>query len=230
MRALTNPDILDLWERGSSLHPLDRALLALAVAEPGEPYGALADWPLGRRNVALARLRRECFGSALTGWVACPRCGERLEFSFDAGMLLEEGSDAAAQLSVDGRSFRPLTSRDLASVAAEIDERAAAHKLLRRCCAEESNFTDEELEVLGERLAETDPTAETLLDFACAACGHRWREPLDIAAWLWAEIEARARRLLYDVHTLAAAYGWTEREILSLSEPRRAHYLELVQA
>jgi uncharacterized Zn finger protein (UPF0148 family) len=230
MRALTNPDILDLWERGSGLHPLDRALLALAVAEPAEPYGGLADWPLGRRNAALARLRCECFGSALTGWVACPQCGERLEFSCDAETLLEEGSEAAARLTVDGRSFRPLTSRDLASVAAELDERAAAHKLLRLCCAEESEFTDEELEVLGDLLAETDPLAETLLDFACSACGHRWLEPLDIATWFWEELEARARRLLYDVHTLAAAYGWTEREILSLSEPRRSHYLEMVRA
>ncbi len=230
MRALTNPDLLELWERGSSLHPIDRALLAIAAAEPGEPYAALADWPLGRRNAALARLRRECFGSALTGWVACPQCGERLEFSFDVGTLLDERTDAAAQLIADGRSFRALTSRDLASVAAEIDERAAAQKLLRLCSAEEREFTDEELEALGERLAEADPLAETLLDFACAACDQRWQEPLDIAAWLWAEIEARARRLLYDVHALAAAYGWTEHEILSLSEPRRAVYLEMVQA
>jgi hypothetical protein len=30
------------------------------------------------------------------------------------------------------------------------------------------------------------------------------------------------------VHTLAAAYGWTEPEVLALSEPRRAAYLRLV--
>ena len=32
-----------------------------------------------------------------------------------------------------------------------------------------------------------------------------------------------------EVHTLASVYGWTEREILSLSEPRRAFYLEMVR-
>jgi hypothetical protein len=230
MRALTNFDLLDLWERGSGLHPLDRALLALAASQPSEPYAALADWPLGKRNAALARLRQQCFGSALTGWVACPQCGERLEFSLDAGMLLQKRSETTEPLTVDGRRIRALTSRDLASVVEEIDESAAARKLLRLCCAEEREFTEEELEVLDDLLAEADPLAETLLEFNCDACSHRWQEPLDIAAWLWAEIEARARRLLYDVHTLAAAYGWTEREILSLSEPRRALYLELVQA
>jgi hypothetical protein len=230
MRALTNLGLLDLWERGSGLHPLDRALLALAAAEPSEPYGALADWPLGRRNAALARLRQECFGSALTGWVACPQCGERREFSFEAGMLFQERNETTGPLAADGRRIRALTSRDLASVAAETDEHDAARKLLRLCCAEESEFSDEEMEVLGGLLADADPLAETLLEFNCDTCGHRWQEPLDIAAWLWAEIEARARRLIYDVHTLAATYGWTEREILSLSEPRRALYLEMVQA
>lgn len=229
MRALTNGDLLDLWERGDRLHPLDRALLAVAAAEPAAPHGELADWPLGRRNAALARLRRENFGSTFTGWTACPECAERLEFSFDGGTLLEDGREAPA-LTVDGRSFRPLTSRDLASVAAEVDERTAAHKLLRLCCTQQSEFTDAELEALGARLAEADPLAETLLDFACDACGHRWREPLDIATWFWTEIEGRARQLLYDIHTLAAAYGWTEREILSLSESRRARYLGMVHA
>jgi hypothetical protein len=230
MKALTNPDLLELWERGTGLHSLDRALLAIAAAEPAEPYAALADWPLGRRNAALARLRRECFGAALEGWVACPQCGERLEFSLDLEMLFQERSNAAAGPTAQDCSFRTLTSRDLASVAAEIDERAAAQKLLRLCGAQEREYSAEELEALGERLAEADPLAETLLEFACAACDQRWQEPLDIAAWLWAEIEAHARRLLHDVHTLAAAYGWTEREILSLSEPRRAVYLDMVQA
>jgi hypothetical protein len=230
MRTLTNSDLLELWERGSGFHLLDRAMLALAAALPGERYEAMADWPLGRRNAALAELQKTCFGSALSGWVACPRCGERLEFCFDAGMLCGERREEAGRLTLNGRSFRPVTSRDLAAIASESDERAAARKLLQLCSAEEGEFTDEELESYGDLLAESDPLAETLLDFACAACHHRWREPLDMAAWLWAEIEACARHLLNDVHTLAAAYGWTEREILSLSESRRGMYLEMVQA
>lgn len=230
MKALTNSGLLNLWERGSGLHPLDRALLSIAAAEPGASYDALADWPLGRRNAALAELRRACFGSALAGWVACPECGERLEFSLDAGMLLTESGEGRRPLVVDGRSFRPLTSRDLASIAAESDEHAAARKLLRLSCAEQAEFSEEELGGIGDLLAEADPLAETLLDFRCATCDHSWQEPLDIAAWLWSEIEARARRLLHDVHTLAAAYGWSEGDILSLSEPRRALYLEMVQA
>ena len=44
----------------------------------------------------------------------------------------------------------------------------------------------------------------------------------------WAELDAWARRLLLDVHTLARAYGWSERDILQLTETRRQFYLNLI--
>jgi hypothetical protein len=75
-------------------------------------------------------------------------------------------------------------------------------------------------------MARADPMAETRLKLNCPACGGQWDETLDLTAFFWAEVEARAKRLLLEVHTLASSYGWSEREILSLSEPRRAFYIE----
>lgn len=49
----------------------------------------------------------------------------------------------------------------------------------------------------------------------------------DPAAYVWAEVENSAARLLRDVHLLAAAYGWTEAAILGMSATRRAAYLQL---
>ena len=46
-------------------------------------------------------------------------------------------------------------------------------------------------------------------------------------SFLWTEIEAWAWRMLSDVHTLARAYGWGERDILALSPTRRQFYLEM---
>lgn len=230
MRILSNLELLQLWERGSDLHPLDRALLTLSTALPHEPYDSLADWPLGRRNTALAEVRTACFGQKMQGWIACPQCGERLEFAMDADALRGD----AGEPSVDfrGRSFRLPTSRDLATIASERDTSDATFRLLQRCCIEEraaEEWSEQEMEEAGNRLAEADPMAETRVNLRCTQCGLEWDEPLDIAAWLWTEIEARARRLLLEVHTLASAYGWTEAEILSLSELRRTAYLEMVQ-
>jgi hypothetical protein len=41
-------------------------------------------------------------------------------------------------------------------------------------------------------------------------------------------VDARARRLLHEVDVLARTYGWTEDEVLALSEQRRASYLRIV--
>jgi hypothetical protein len=230
MKTLSNLDFLTVWERGSHLHPLDRALLLLASALPDESSNGLAEWPLGRRNGALARLRRAHFGKKLEGWVACPCCTERLEFALDTEAIAGEGGTPEMRIAVGERTFRLPNSRDLAGVAHENDTDEAAWRVLRACCADEADLAGADIDAIGERIAEADPLAETRVSLRCPECGNQWDEPLDIAAWLWEETEARSRRLLLDVHTLALAYGWSEGEILSLSEARRALYLEMVQA
>ena len=217
------------------MHPLDQGLLALATAFPETPYEGLADWPLGRRNRALAELRCACFGRSLRGWIACPQCGERLEFEMDGRALAGEDANEPGRCGpvvVRGHSFRLPSSRDLARVAGETDARLAAIRLAEGCRiegGESPEWTEENLEDLEHEMALADPMAETRLHLHCPACGNEWDETLNIAAFLWAEIEARAKRLLFEAHTLASAYGWAEKEILSLSEPRRALYMEMVQ-
>jgi len=87
---------------------------------------------------------------------------------------------------------------------------------------------DEVFAQLAARLAEQEPGAELLLDLTCGPCGHRWQPLLDVGAFLWAEIDVLARRLLHEVHVLARAYGWRETEIMAMSAARRRLYLDLV--
>src|SRR5260370_4709200 len=88
MRALSNADFLTLWENGHWLHPLDRGLLAIRASLPDAPGGRVADepvadWPLGRRNRALAELRTLYFGPPLEGWTACSQFSEKLQVPSD---------------------------------------------------------------------------------------------------------------------------------------------------
>jgi hypothetical protein len=95
---------------------------------------------------------------------------------------------------------------------------------------ESSEWTDEIIEKVGESLATADPMAERRVALTCPACDHAWSDSIDVASFIWAELEARARRLLWEVHSLASAYGWSESETLTLSAARRAMYLEMVRA
>jgi hypothetical protein len=233
MRTLTQADFLALWETGRTLHPLDQGVLAVQAAFP-EVTESIADWPIGRRNRALAELRCAAFGRKLRGWTACRRCGEKLEFELD-GQGLANGADVEwMQVEVGGETYRLPTSRDLAAVAGESDGVAAAERLLRVCHvnggAGKSEWSEEEIDEVGERMALADPLAEIRLSFDCPVCREAFEESLDLPTFLWTELTARAKRLMTEVHLLASAYGWSEAEILRLSLARREFYLGMVGA
>ena len=233
MKPLNNRDFLQLWEQGWFLHPLDRCLLTLRAALPDIPPDTLADWPLGRRNQALAELRCLCFGTRLRAWAACERCAEKLEFDLD-GRAFASRADAVecpATISVSGQMFRLPTSRDIAGVVHESNTDRAVARLVEACRVNRdlSDDTLADLEEVGRQLSLADPMAELLIHLRCPDCGCENNPPLDIGSFLWTEIEVRAKRLLHEIHELASAYGWTEQTVLALSEHRRAAYLEMVR-
>jgi hypothetical protein len=231
MQTLTQADLLALWETGRSLHPLDQGVLAAQAALPEEKE-SIADWPMGRRNRVLAEWRWRTFGRALRGSAACRVCGEKLEFELDGrGMVDGAASASGGSVEVGGRRLRLPTSRDLATLVQESDEAAAVQRLLRQLSDDsERLWSKQEIATAEAALAAADPMAEIRLSFECPSCAASFEESLDLPTFVWAELEALARRLLSDVHRLASAYGWSEREILGLSAARREFYLERVRA
>lgn len=232
MARLTASTLLEVWERGRSLHPIDRALRLVAAALPELPPSGLASMRLGERDAWLLALREETFGRRLATVAGCPCCGERLEFDLSTADLRAGAPLATGELEHEGLSvrIRALNSHDLAAVAGASSADEARLLLAGRCLldAEGIEMTEELVEALSERLGEIDPQAETLLDLSCPACGAEWQLPFDIGSFLWRELSAEAQRLLAEVHTLARAYGWREADILAMSATRRRAYVELV--
>jgi hypothetical protein len=229
VRELSASEILDVWERGRGRTLPERALQLLAAAgHPASPD----ELPVGERDALLARLRELTFGPTLEAVVSCPFCDELVEAGFAQVDLRQErgrSGGEAVELEVDGTRvrFRPPTAADLVAVADARDDEEGRALLLERCLLE----GDPGLGVaraVSAAMGEADPGAWVELALACPGCGERWRAPFDIVSFLWAEVEACARRLVRDVHTLASAYGWREDEVLALSAERREAYLELV--
>jgi hypothetical protein len=233
MPKLSSSEVLDLWDRGVRLHPLDRGLLALSAVSPSQSED-YADWLIGRRNRALFELHASWFGPHLRGWSACPRCGEKVEFDIDGGLLTAttQANGSSDGVMIRGERYRLPSSRDLALVLSGNLETVAV-RLLERCRlggGSDVGWNEVAVREAEEILAAADPLAETQLALDCPSCPHQWNDVLDIGSFVWAEIESRARRVLEEVHTLASAYGWSEAETLSLSAVRRASYLRMVQA
>ncbi len=234
---MTPDRLLSAWEQGARRHPIDRALLMFSLAESDFGPGQLADVPLGRRNAALMNLHRDCFGNRLLAWLDCPACGERMEFELDAARLPPTQAQIVDVVEVEGYRFELPTSRHLARLAhgAE-DHETAAWQLLHDCAECAASLPDDRqalaqlLHAVETVIEDADPWANIALDVCCPACGQEDEADFDIASYLWNKIEQRAQHLLDDIHVLAQSYGWSETDILTLSETRRAAYLAKVQS
>lgn len=241
MRALSPPEILEVWERGLSLTPVERVLILLAAASR-EPADAVAQLSVGQRDARLLLLRDCTFGSQLTSVVTCPVCGERLELNLDTADLRTGGgaeSHAALSLSVAGYEvrFRVPNSVDVMAIAECQDADDARQRLLERClstCERDGEpvaaggLPTEVVAAVAERMASADPQGDVQLPLACSQCGHQWRAGFDIGPFFWSEINAWAHRTLREVHTLASVYGWRETDILTMSAWRRQFYLNCI--
>jgi hypothetical protein len=239
MHALTASDMLRAWEAGRGRYVPERALLLLALACPDISADDLRDLTVGQRNARLLTLRQMTLGSSAQCFVKCPLCGESLEFTLDSEALRQpEPTTRRYTLSLGNFnvSFRLPNSLDVVAVGDCVDIESGRSILLERCI-EGVQQHDQPVAVaalpeqitlaIAESMLEHDPQAEMRLALHCHACQHTWSAVFDIVSFFWAEIEAQAKRLLREVHTLAKAYGWREADILALSPVRRQCYLEL---
>jgi hypothetical protein len=244
MRPLTAQELLELWESCHGQAPAERALALLAGVYPEASWDALAALSIGQRDARLLALRERLWGPQMTALVICPDCGEQLELNLDTRVMLSYSQqDQPGEISLSIADFTMIirlpTSLDVLAVAAHADPETGGSLILQRCLlsaqqagapVNAAQLPPAVVEGLAQRMAEADPLADIQLDVACPTCAHRWRAAFDIVSFLWREIEAWARRMLNDVHTLAAAYGWCERDILDLGPMRRQFYLEMASA
>jgi len=243
MGTLSPAELLTAWERCLPLSPVGRALALLELAEPTLPAEAISALPIGTRERELLRLRVSVFGAEITGLVTCPACGETVELAADANELIAvaETAPGGTDLTLDRDGyhvcFRLPTSEDLIALAGTPPATDPERFLLGRCLrwAEHegspvaaSELPDEIIELIGSAMNDHDPLADIQLACACPDCGQAWAAPLDVPAFLWAELTDFATRLLQDIHVLASGYGWREADILALTPTRRRAYLDLV--
>ena len=244
MRSLSAAELIRVWERGVNQTPVDRALTVL-TAVSAESSDALAMLSVGRRDARLVEVYEQIFGQGFAAFAECSQCHERLEYSISRTDLAgrttkeEEQDETPVTLEIGKMSLqlrRPNTF-DLRAVSQCTEISMARRMFAERCIVgartgenpiDAHTLPDAAVEQVAERLAEADPQAEILVDLTCPVCGNGWQVVFDIESFLWTKVSAFAQRLLHEVHVLAEAYGWAERDILGLTAVRRQFYLEMV--
>ncbi|MEE8058329.1 MAG: hypothetical protein V3T17_10905 [Pseudomonadales bacterium] len=242
-------ELLTLWECGSALHAIDRALLILGVVYPQMSGQDLAALPIGERNVRLLKICHQLFNPSVECLIHCPGCREMLEFQLDVAALcppdhvLATGHEKHISHGDLHIRYRLINSDDLAELIHCRDKEKARDALIRRCLVEVEQcgkplqidslpdpcITEPVIEALEAHMQAWDPYANIFLNLDCPYCNTPWREPFDIVDFLWKEIVIQAKRLMQEIGSLARHYGWSENDILSMSLWRRRVYLQRLE-
>jgi hypothetical protein len=232
IRAAAATRLIEAWDAGVGQHPVDRAL-TIASCYTDLDRRQLAELSIGERDALLLEIRRLVAGDRLSGVCRCDACGEGNEFELDAAALPRPAAppDRVVTTTVGERSLRARlpNSFDLAAVIDESDEGEATRIIVKRCLIDDAPLDDEVVDAVDRAMEAAEGVAAVAVNFACSACGAANRAPLDIAGFLWIELAERIARVVEDVDILASAYGWSEADILAMSERRRALYVERVR-
>jgi hypothetical protein len=231
--------LFDAWESAMSTEPAGRALVLLD-AMCDKDVGDLSERSLGELNRLLLQARRLLFGGTCDTIADCPGCGAELEATIPlAALMSAHGTPLAGETAIGDLlvNYRVPTWRDLAALThRSIDD--AADQLLAWCVMSLRRGDREltlddlgtgELRSIGNAISAADPDALIDVELACPECGDTPRLNLDPASFLWDEVQRWALSAMVEVAELAAAFGWREDHILSLSPWRRRTYLSMVR-
>lgn len=243
MNNLKEARFLGIWERGAGRALAELGLIMLAEACPDLSLSALADVPVGQRDALIFRLREKSFGPKIVGISTCPACQEKIELTINVADILEQQpcNDRPETMMLYHKGyevkFRLPNSRDLLFATATGNVKSAYHCLVERCVLDSSRekesisaleLPSEIIDMMAERMGQSDPIADVQMKIKCSSCGHQWLQTFDIIWFFGKEIDSWAHRIIREIDGLASAYGWSEAEILSLSSWRRQHYLEII--
>jgi hypothetical protein len=246
MRPPSTSELLSAWENGLGQAPAHQALAMLRAVVPHDTPDELARLSIGQRDAHLLDLGVSSFGPQAGAVVACPVCQEQLELDLDFRELRVQPT-AAGDVSPSGRlvvsvhgydvELRLPDSEDLAASIQQGDVAASQQALLERCVIDARRggnpihaleLPAPVVEALEAKMGEVDPQADIRLALSCPECASQWEVTFDIVSFLWTELHAWACRILSEVHLLASAYGWCERDVMALSPARRRFYLQAV--
>lgn len=222
---------------------ITRLLAACVTDQDGRPLddGELWRWTLDERLQALAAIVTASRGSNVTLTVRCPHveCHETIEIDVDLAVL-EPSAEAIASCHPEAETEVRLR---LPTGADQLDWLAKRHRLSPAVDMATSLVTsingeapprgwrapETWLESIAAELAEHDCSLPAGSGVVCPACGQTVPLEIDIEGNLIALLATEQRRLLQDVHRIAAAYHWSEPEIVSLPRRRREFYLECIE-
>lgn len=221
MTGFHRASLLELVAQGEDHSQLERAVLLLRAVRTELSLDMAWDWPVADRDRAIWDAWHQDHRGELEAVSACPDCGESVEYILPADFAPPPALSDQASIRFEGReySLRLPTSRDLlAAQRGELDLLLGSESM--------NKFPQQAIE---EALEAADPGLDVTFAHTCPSCAAQWKQSFDVSRFVWLDCVQRAEHLLLDIDTIARTYGWSEREILDLSEQRRRRYVLMIR-
>mgnify|MGYP003577260880 CR=1 FL=1 len=235
LRPLTGEDevSLDLADAGAANALLARLLDGSGVTVGPECLMALS---VTDRDRLLAAIYRMEFGDRIVGVATCSNCREEFEFDFSLDALLthqDHGSEQAVREGdgfyrlADGCRFRAPTLGDMEEVA-KLPIDTAIRALLDRCL--EAPAAERSRDAVQAALEQVAPILNIDVESQCPHCESTQGVAFSLESYLLRVLAQERRFLTHEIHRLALSYGWSLRDILSLSRGDRRSLVRRVEA
>lgn len=197
-------------------------------------------WTLKKRLQGLLAVYGVTFGDELVVDARCTHddCGEWLQFPLSMPAFVETAGDDDSiihapddktrlrlrlptgvdqLLWLEQRPVRTLFGSMAATLVLEVNQGAPGPDFY---------VPEQWLSGLEALLEQHDPLTALQIDTVCACCGREFSIALDLERQILARFARLQQSLLEEVHMLASAYHWSERDIMDLTPVRRQWYLQ----
>ena len=236
--------MLHIWELGLNKSPIEKSLLLLAYAYPEYNLQEIAAFSIGDRDARLLNIREKLFGQVLQNSAVCPQCGQKIEWetaldSLRLQEIRETGGNKRIDLTFGEHqiSFRLPNSADILHLMTDDGSDIQANALMGRCIINTpsqfkhvENFPEDLKDTIVQKMEESDPQADVVMNISCPECRHSWNMVFDIMHYLWLEINECVIKLIQDIYLLAGNFGWAENDILDMSRFRRNMYINMINS
>lgn len=215
-------------EPGSVPERVTRALVLFLGGD--EATTAAREATVAQRRQLVREVLTEVDGARTWRTCRCDECGEPFDVHIDVAEFPTPEAPASGtvevELSYGAATVRLLTGADEEAAVAGTDSETIARRLAARAVEPRGPLTDDDVVAVAAALERIGPPVVTELATSCPGCGH----DVTISVDPFREVGRGDDELFEDVHGLAAAYGWSRDEILSLPTRERRRHVARVDA
>lgn len=235
---MNNSSILNIWDSCVDKNQAFKGVALASLALNEKNHSNISDWSIEKRDVALFHVRKTLFGNKFSNIAHCPQCNQTVEWDLYLQQMgipnlidIPDNLEIPIKIADYNLMVRLPNSNDLFSNNKD--------KIIENCILNFKEYNEQLIDQkipdilvnqISSKYDEICKASNITYHLNCVECEHKWQVIFDIVAYLWKEIDQWAKSFLGQIYMLAKTFGWSETDIINMSDNRRNYYLNLLNS